>query len=163
MKIIELNGLKNKSRLKLVALNAMIVAILFASSCIAQTQLRGKRSGGWGMGNQYDTMYNTKTIETLVGEVKKVEKIIPMKGMSTGVHLLVKTNNETISIHLGPEWYIDKQDIEISKNDEVEIKGSRITYEGKPAIIAAEITKGKETMVLRNEYGIPIWRGWRQK
>jgi hypothetical protein len=39
--------------------------------------------------------------------------------------------------------------------------GSRITYEGKPAIIAAEVKKGDEVLRLRDEKGIPVWAGRR--
>jgi hypothetical protein len=45
----------------------------------------------------------------------------------------------------------------------VEVKGSRITFEGKPAIIAAEIKKGEETLKLRDENGFPVWSGWRSR
>lgn len=104
-----------------------------------------------------------KTVETIVGEVVKVEKITPAKGLSTGVHLIVKTPKETISVHLGPSWFIDNQDINIKSNDKIEVKGSRINFEGKPAIIAAQVKKGNDSLELRNENGIPMWSGWRQR
>ena len=45
---------------------------------------------------------------------------------------------------MGPGWFIENQDIKIEPKDKVEVKGSRITFEGKPAIIAAEVKKGDE-------------------
>jgi hypothetical protein len=91
-----------------------------------------------------------------------VEQVTPMKGMSSGVHLMVKTEKETVSVHLGPAWYIENQDVKIEPKDKVEIKGSRVTFEGKPAIIAAEIKKGDETLRLRDDAGVPAWSGWRR-
>jgi uncharacterized protein (UPF0248 family) len=101
--------------------------------------------------------------ETIFGEVLSVEKIVPSKGMSAGVHLMVKTSKEIISVHLGPNWFLDKQEVSILVKDKIEIKGSRITYENKPAIIASEIVKGDKILILRSENGIPVWRGWRQR
>jgi hypothetical protein len=76
---------------------------------------------------------------------------------------MVRTDQETISVHLGPAWYVQRQDIKIVPGDKVEITGSRITYQGKPAIIAAEVKKGEEILKLRDENGFPAWSGWRRR
>lgn len=140
-----------------------IISLLFTVGSFAQMGPMWKGSGGWGMGMQYDRMYNTKTVETIPGVVVSVDKITPMKGMSHGVHMILKTNKETLAIHLGPSWYIENQDIKIVPKDKVEVKGSRITFEGKPAIIAAEVKKGNEILKLRDEKGFPVWSGWRRR
>jgi hypothetical protein len=108
-------------------------------------------------------MYDTKTVETVSGEVVSVDTMVPMKGMSNGVHLNLKTDKATISVHLGPAWFIEKQDIKIEPKDRVEVKGSRITLEGKPALIAAEVKKGDEVLMLRDEKGFPFWSGWQRR
>jgi hypothetical protein len=64
---------------------------------------------------------------------------------------------------LGPEWYIAAQDARIDPKDSIEVRGSRITFEGKPAIIAARIKKGAEELVLRGDRGFPAWAGWRRR
>jgi hypothetical protein len=140
-----------------------ILSILLVTDSFAQRGMKWKGSGGWGMGTQYGKMYNPKTVETISGEVVSVDKITPMKGMSYGVHLTVKTNKETISVHLGPEWYIESQDVKIMPKDKVEVKGSRITFGGNPAIIAAEVKKGEQVLKLRDENGFPVWSGWRRR
>lgn len=111
----------------------------------------------WGIGSQYGKMYDTKTVETISGEVVNIDKFTPMKGMRYGVHLMVKADKETISVHLGPGWYIENQDIKIVPKDKVEIRGSRIGFDGTPAIIAAEVKKGGEVLKLRDENGFPLW------
>ena len=95
--------------------------------------------------------------------VLRIDQIAPMKGMRKGIHLLFKTEKETVSVHLGPSWYIENQDVKILPNDTLEIKGSRITFQGKPALIAAEVKKGAEILKLRDENGIPLWSGWRHR
>jgi hypothetical protein len=75
----------------------------------------------------------------------------------------VKTDKESISIHLGPNWFIENQDVKIELNDKVEIKGSRVRIARKPAIIASEIKMGDETMILRDENGYPVWSGWKKQ
>jgi len=119
--------------------------------------------GGWGPGTPYNRMYDPKTLETTTGEVVSVSRITPNKGMSVGIHMNVKTDKETISVHLGPGWYLENQDVKIEPKDKVEVKGSRITFGGKPAIIAAEVKKGDEVLKLRDDSGFPVWSGWRRR
>ena len=119
-------------------------------------------SEGWGMSQRYQRMYNPETVETLSGEVLGVEKITPMEGMSSGVHIILKTKEETIPVHLGPVWFIERQDVKIKKGDKIEVTGSKVMMRDKPTIIAAEVKKGDEVLILRDEDGIPVWSGWRR-
>jgi hypothetical protein len=78
------------------------------------------------------------------------------------MYLTVKTDKEEVPVHLGPLWYLENQDVKIAPKDKVEIKGSRVTVQEKPAIIAAEVKKGDQTLKLRDEAGVPVWSGWRR-
>ncbi len=138
-----------------------VCTLLLASDALAQG-FRWRGGGGWGPGGQYGRLYDVKTVETVSGEVTAVQETTPFKGMGSGVHLMLNTDKETISVHLGPVWYIERQDTKIVAGDKIEVKGSRITYEGKPAIIAAELRKGDEVLMLRDANGIPMWAGWRR-
>jgi hypothetical protein len=155
---------KESNIMQKVGILILLIGILgfISSESFAQPGMAWKGSKGWGTGSPYNSMYNPKTVETISGEVVSVDKITPMSGMSYGIHLTLKTEKETISVHLGPGWFIERQDIKIEPKDKVEITGSRITYQGKPAIIAAEVKKGDEILKLRDENGVPIWAGWRK-
>jgi hypothetical protein len=150
--------------MKVVAILISLLSLLWAVNSFAQGGMKWRGSGGWGPGSQYNRMYDPKTVETLSGEVVSVEETTSMRGMSSsGVHLVLKTDKETISVHLGPGWFIENQDTRIASGDKVEVKGSRITFEGKPAIIAAEVRKESEVLRLRDESGFPAWSGWRRR
>ena len=144
----------------ILALVLFLVSFIFLTQPYAQP--RGRGGSGWGPGSQYGRMYNPSTVETITGEVVSVDKITPMQGMRYGIHLTVKTDKENISVHLGPGWFIENQDMQIKAKDKVEVKGSRVTVDGKPALIAKEVTKGDSTLVLRDESGFPAWSGWRR-
>lgn len=139
---------------------ALLVVLLSGTSALAQTM---DGSGGWGMKGSYQRMYNPATVETVSGEVVGVETMMPMKGMGSGIHLTLKTEKETIPIHLGPSWFLERLDSTINKGDRVEVKGSRVTMMGKAAIIAAEVRKGANLLLLRDGNGVPVWSGWRRR
>ncbi len=140
-----------------------VFGLLIFSNSYAQDRMGWKGSGGWGAGAHYNRLYDPKTVETLPGEVVSIDHIKPMKGMSYGVHLMLKTAKGTMSVHLGPGWYIENQDVKLTEKDTIEVKGSLVTFEGKPAIIAAEVKKGEEVLKLRDENGYPVWAGWKKR
>jgi hypothetical protein len=146
-----------------ISVSAVLLLLFVATLSFAQPWRGWRGSGGWGMGTNYQRMYNPATVETLSGTVVSVEKITPTRGMYYGIHLILKTDKETIAVHLGPAWYIERLDTKIEKGDHIQVSGSRVMLAGKPAIIAAEVGKGDAVLKLRDDNGFPLWAGWRRR
>lgn len=134
----------------------LMLVLLFASGSVAQQRSGRNRSSGWGPGNLYDP----KSVETIKGEVVQIGEFTLAQGMPPGVRFTLKTDKEVISVYLGPQWYLDDEDFEVEPRDTIEVKGSRITYEGKPAMVAAVIFKGDRVLKLRDDNGFPVWSPW---
>ena len=148
----------------LILIMLMVTVFASANESIAQRGMgRGRGPRGWGPGNQYCLMYKPDTAETISGEVLSVEKVAPRNEMFYGVHLMVKTGEKTVSVHLGPGWYMEDQGIAFEPRDKVEITGSKVTVDGEEAVIATEVRKGDEILRLRDKNGIPYWSGWRKR
>ncbi len=143
----DLSGIKRIFIYIFIFING-IAAPLFA-------QLNTK-SSKWQTG-EYEALYNIRTVETVNGEISKVDFFIPFTGWSRGVQLLVQTDKELLLVYVGPEWYLNEKSLVFEKGDRIEIKGSRIIFEGKQIIIAAEIMTKGNTILLRNEQGYIIW------
>jgi len=142
------------SKVKGIMVIASLLAFGLASVALAKG---GPGKGAPASGRNYDT----KTVETITGDIVAVN-IVPSgrgRGGAGGVHLMVKTDKKEISVHLGPKWYVDEQTVKLAVNDRVEVRGSRVTQGGKPAIIAAEVKKGDQVLKLRDEAGLPLWGG----
>ncbi len=138
----------------LIGMVTLVSVVLWADSPI---QWRGSR--GWEPEGAYCRLYDSKTVVTLHGTVQRVEKIVPLKGMGSGVHLILKTDTETIPVQMGPTWYVEKQPVHIMTKDVVEVTGSRVPCDGKPVILAAFIKKGDQTVKFRELKGSPAWAG----
>ena len=136
---------------------ASVFALLPYSS-IAQ---RG--SGGWCSNNNYSRLFNPASIEEIKGSIVSIEKITPESGMSTGVHLMLKSEKSgNVSVHLGPSWFLDNQDILFAAGDAIVVKGSKITYQNAPTLIAMTVQKGGQVLTLRDKKGNPNWNGLQQ-
>jgi hypothetical protein len=108
-------------------------------------------------------MYNPAAVETVAGTVVRVERFTARREMSAGVHLWIRSDSDSVSVHLGPAWFIENQETSIAAGDQVEVRGSRVDYEGEPAVIAAEVRKGEDVLMLRDLGGRPVWAGWRRR
>ena len=103
--------------------------------------------------------YDPKTVETVTGKVLSLEKRASSGNRGYGVHLTLQTSKNTIAVHLGPAWYIEKKTPSIGVNDTVTVTGSRVAMDGRPVLIAAQVKKGNDILKLRNESGVPLWSG----
>ena len=144
--------MKNAYRIPVVLLS--VLGLLFALAAYAAEET----PAGPGPRAHYKRMYDPKTVETVSGEVVQVKTIPHRRGTGSGGHLILKTAKEEIPVHLGPSFYLDKQDVKIAQNDKIEVKGSRVTTKGgNPILLAAEVKKGTDPLTLRDENGIPAW------
>ena len=81
--------------------------------------------------------------------------------MSEAATITIKTDRgEEMVVHLGPEWFIENQEQLFKANEQVEVTGSRIDLDGTPVILAVEVTRGSDTLRLRDRNGRPSWAAW---
>jgi hypothetical protein len=102
--------------------------------------------------------YDPSTVVTLSGVVLGEQRVDAAKGQK-GVRLVLKTGDQQVSVHLGPDTFVDRQKVKLAKGDEVTVKGSKFTYDDKFGLIAQTVTRGIETLVLRDAAGKPAWSG----
>ena len=141
----------------------LLLMLLTAGSAVAVEGFQGRGSGGWGAGLPYNRLYDPTASRTLKGEVVWVKKLVPTDGMADGLHLLLKTREMSLPVHLGPLWYLERQDFSLGAGDVIEVTGSQVIFEGMPALIAAEVKKTDKMLLLRETSGFPLWSAWRRR
>ncbi len=104
--------------------------------------------------------YDVQTETKMKGTVEEVR--MPPKGSEKEVaHLLVKTGTDTADVYLCPKSFLDDMGVSFSKGDEIALTGSKVKQGEADLILAREVVKGADTLVLRDEKGNPIW-SWRR-
>jgi hypothetical protein len=137
--------------------NAIAIAIVLLMMSLNVSAQRGRERPG-----PHTSNYDLKTVETIGGEVVRVELQEADRRPGQGVHLILKSDKGEIEVHLGPQWHLDDQGAEFKSGDRIQVKGSRVTVQGKQVMIAAEVKKGDTTLILRDEAGVPVWSGRRR-
>ena len=100
--------------------------------------------------------YDVKAEVTITGVVEDFHES-KTRGDHPGLHLILKTEMETIEVHACPLRFMKDLEFTVDKGDTLTIVGSRPGGEG--LVVAREITKGQTSLTLRDKTGAPVWIG----
>lgn len=100
----------------------------------------------------YDPATEINTIVAIV-DVRKV----PKEDILDGIHLTVKSKNDSFDVYLGPVDFVKLFDVAFKKGDEIELTGSRVRVQGEDLVLAREVRFGHVTLILRDKAGWPYW------
>ena len=119
---------------------------------------------GQGSADPYKTIFDSKTIKTISGQVIKVDQVPePGFGLEMRLTVFIEQNKEILPVYLGPAFYI--VGFEHAKGfhigDKVTVTGSQVTGRGEPFMLATTVKRGNEVLRLRDKDGTPEWVGWK--
>ena len=102
-------------------------------------------------------VYSPSNEGSLQGVVQDVQEFYcPISG-EEGTHLLVKTADGNLQVHVAPTRFLRDKKLSFSKGDQIQVVGSRIIYNGHEALIARTVIRGDQTMAFREPNGRPMW------
>ena len=104
--------------------------------------------------------YDPHTETKMKGTVEEVR--LPPKGSEKEIaHLMVKNGTEIVDVYLCPKSFLEEMGVVFSKGDEIAVTGSKVKQDGADLVLAREVVKGNDTLVLRDDKGSPVWN-WRR-
>ena len=98
--------------------------------------------------------YDLKAEVTISGTVEDSHES-KLRGDHPGLHLMVKTETETVEVHTCPLRFMKDLDFAVDKGDAVKVIGSRPG--GTGVLVARELSKGQLSLELRDKTGAPNW------
>jgi hypothetical protein len=138
----------------------LVLAALFVVVNAAGAQaVIVERHNPFATGTRYDGLYDMDTQLTFKGVVTGIQRVRPSANSELEVSLIVKNEEGggTITVELGPSWYVDRQAVQIEIKDEAQITGSKVMIGGRGVILAKLVQVGTEVLALRRPSGIPYW------
>lgn len=107
-------------------------------------------------GQSANPKYDSTTEAKMKGTVQELK--LPTKENAKDVaHLLLKSGTDTLDIYLCPKSFLDDMGTTFAKGDEVVVTGSKVKQDSGDLILAREVDKGTDTLVLRDDKGKPVW------
>lgn len=104
--------------------------------------------------------YDSQSEMKFKGSVAEI-KVPPKESPREVVHMLLKNGNDLMDVYLCPSAYLDDMGVTFHPGDEVSLTGSKIKQDASDLILAREVVKSTDTLVLRDDKGNPVW-SWRR-
>ncbi|MCC7052126.1 MAG: hypothetical protein IT355_02590 [Gemmatimonadaceae bacterium] len=133
------------------ALALVTAVVLPMSVATAQTDSAAARSRA-GM---YDA---TQHVAFTGVTVVRVDTVKAASGTGSSLSAVFAAGNDSLTAWLAPAEFLTANSVTLAAGDVIDISGSKVMMEGKPALIASEIKKGEAKVVLRDKAtGAPAW------
>jgi hypothetical protein len=101
---------------------------------------------------KYDKAQEVKITGTIVG----VEEHRGAGGAS-GVHLRVKTDAETIEVHVAPTAFVAREGVTFKIGDAITVTGARAKWEDEDVLVVRQVQMGDRIFAVRDSEGKPLW------
>ncbi len=98
--------------------------------------------------------YDVRTEAKMKGSVDEVQLPANAKDI---VHLLVKTDAGTTDVYLCPKSFLDDMGVTFTKGDQIVLTGSKVKQGDADLVLAREVVRGTDDLVLRDGKGNPVW------
>ncbi len=101
---------------------------------------------------------------TITGKITQVYTETLQDKMQPGMAITIASRNHgRVRVHLGPVWYLERQEFDLAPGQEVQVQGVCLPEKGETRLIAAQVTVGGHILLLRDASGRPMWEAWREK
>jgi hypothetical protein len=101
---------------------------------------------------------------TITGKISQVLTETLQDKMYPGMAIIVDSKEKgRVRVHLGPVWYLERQEFDPEPGQEVQVKGICLEEKGETRLVAAQVTVGDFVLLLRDQAGRPLWEAWRKR
>ena len=100
--------------------------------------------------------YDVHTETKMKGTVDEI-KVLSFASRKDFTQLTLKSGDQTVYIYVCPKPFQDEMGISFTKGDEVAVTGFKYKQEALDMIMARELVKGTDTLMFRDDKGLPVW------
>jgi hypothetical protein len=131
--------------------HSLFASALFLFSCAAPAISQKAQPEANNL-PKYDVQTETKT-KGVVDEINR----LPWGTKMDITELIVKNGDNKLHIYVCPKAFEEEMGISFSKGDEIAVTGSKVKQETAEVILTRELVKGSDTLVFRDDKGVPVW------
>ena len=134
-------------------LSSLLIGMLFAVAVIAILLMVFGVSFHRPLA-QGAALYNATNEVAVKGVVQQIQEFAcPVGEGEMGTHLMLKTDNGVLQVHLAPARIMRSQNLTFAPGDQIEVVGAKIRLQGQDGLIAREIIRGNESFIFRDPQG----------
>lgn len=126
------------------------------SVCLLVLEAMGKSLTCTASGNVIENRYDPAAMVRISGSVQEVREV-PEPPALKGIHVTVKNERAVFHVYLAPARFLRLFAITLKTGDELQIYGSKTRFKGADLVLARELRRNTDVLVLRDEKGNPYW------
>ncbi len=122
-----------------------------------QTQQQ-QMQGAWAPDSEFNRKFTAREVQTLEGEVQTIGSFRPDSDAAAGLRLRIRTEDDrTATVYAGPHSYMLRQGLQLRTGDDITVRGSKATVNGREVLLASSIEADDKTIEIRDQQGKPKW------
>ncbi len=110
-----------------------------------------------------DSLYDTNAVLRVSGDIVEEDEIpvnafsAKMSAPETDLHIVVRSDNRTYLVHVGPTWFLRRLGVHLRVGDHIAVVASEIPACGYRVLVAGELHVGSKIVLLREQDGKARW------
>lgn len=159
--------MKNWRLITLVLLSGFLMGCAGTLQGQSYSQQYGSQ-GGRGQGFRSSPYRVSQEVHTcapgkISGRITSLRTESFSPDMEPGLAVEVQTPDRgLVHVHLGPLWFLERQETDLKPGDEITIQGFCYKMAGQERLLAGEVAHKDHKLVLRDPQGVPYWEAWRK-
>jgi len=117
-----------------------------------------KTTDAWLSGSAYNKSFNAGVMVRIEGTVESVDSFYPSTEATEGIRVQLSPADGNMTVDVGPKAYAVNKGFALKEGDRIRIIGSKTKVGEVETIMATEVRKGDQVLVLRDASGSPAWQ-----
>ena len=154
------NSIESVHRARTRAIPILLLIVGMSAGMAMALPAPARAAEGYWWGSPVNPGFDRNTVIRATGTVLQVD-IAARGGPGT---LSLQTSTESITVILGPSWFLSEQHVDIQNGDPLVVEGAKMMdRRGHLHLVAARVTNRRTgaVLLLRDEAGRPLWTGGR--
>jgi hypothetical protein len=101
--------------------------------------------------------YNLADEIKLKGTVESVKQVPNSCSGFTGTHVILKTDKGVLEVQIAPAEFLKELEISFAVGDALEITGVKVKQADTDMLLAREVVRKGNSLVVRDPKGEPVW------
>ncbi len=134
-------------------MRSSIVCVLVLAGAIGHTPTEAAFGK---VNNDAEIRYDPATVVSISGSVQDVQEVTEPPALK-GVHVYLSGEKGTVQVYISPASFLKAFSITFVRGDQLQISGSKIRFHGADLVLARQLRRDSDILVLRDEKGNPYW------
>lgn len=101
--------------------------------------------------------YNPAAEVTISGVVTETREFFCPISDDQALHLVLRSAQSVLLVHVAPTRFLRAQGFQFHAGEALDVVGTRVNFQQQDAMLAREITRGNEVLIVRDHQGRPLW------